>query len=248
MKVVGWWSGGITSAIACKLAVEKWNATLVYIETGSHHEDTIRFKKDCEKWYGKEIITLQSEKYSSHWDVIEKDKYINGPSGARCTLVLKRRIREEWERQNQIDAYVWGFEAGKKEENRAERIKLTQPGKQHLFPLIEEGLSKQDCINLVQEAGIEVPVMYKLGFTNNNCIGCVKGGMAYWNMIRKFFPEKFQEMAKLERKIGRSCLKAYFLDELPEDAGRGQPPLVTDCGASGEGCETSTSRQFFNRE
>jgi hypothetical protein len=90
--------------------------------------------------------------------------------------------------------------------------------------------------------------MYKLGFHNNNCIGCVKGGMSYWNMIRKHFPEEFDKMAKLERELGRSCLKKYFLDELPEDAGRGQPPLVQECGSTGEGCLTQLSQQWHNRE
>ena len=54
--VIGWWSGGITSAVACRLAIAKYpNVRLVYIETGSHHPDTMRFKADCEKWYGKKL-------------------------------------------------------------------------------------------------------------------------------------------------------------------------------------------------
>jgi len=47
--VISWWSVGITSAVACRLALEKYdNVKLVYIETGSHHEDTLRTdKKGC---------------------------------------------------------------------------------------------------------------------------------------------------------------------------------------------------------
>ena len=246
--IVCWWSGGITSAVACKKAIEKWDATPVYIETGSHHPDTLRFKVDCEKWYGKEIFTIQTSKYLDHFDVIDKDNYVNGPAGARCTLMLKRRVREVWEKTQDITGYVWGFESGAKEEGRADRIKTGQPKYQHFFPLIEEGLSKKDCIAIVQSVGIEIPMMYKLGFTNNNCVGCVKGGMAYWNLVRKHFPEQFDKMAKLERKVGRSCLSRYYLDELPLDAGRGTPPLVADCGATGEGCITSLSRDYYNRE
>jgi 3'-phosphoadenosine 5'-phosphosulfate sulfotransferase (PAPS reductase)/FAD synthetase len=244
--VVCWWSGGITSAVACLKAIEKWDASPVFIETGAHHPDTERFKKDCEKWYKREILTLQTPKYLDHFDVIEKTRYINGPAGARCTTELKRKVREEWEKTQNIKGYVWGFET--KEEHRATRIQTAQPSVEHYFPLLEEGLSKQDCIALVQRAGIEVPEMYKLGFNNNNCIGCVKGGMAYWNMIRKHFPDYFDKMAKLERKLGNSCLKQYFLDELPVNAGRGTKPLVQDCGATGEGCLTELSRQYFTRE
>ena len=243
-RIVCWWSGGITSAVACKLAVDKWGAIPVFIETGAHHPDTQRFKKDCEKWYGCEILQLQS-KFKDHFDVVQKLRYVNGPAGARCTGVLKRNVREKWEKTQNIDGYVWGFEFAKKELKRAERLKDTTPDYEHLFPLIEEKLTKPDCIKIVQDAGIEVPAMYKLGFHNNNCIGCVKGGMAYWNLVRKHFPEHFEKMAKLEREIGRSCIRKYFLDELPKDAGRGQPPLVRECGASGEGCTTTTSREYF---
>lgn len=244
MNTVCWWSGGITSAVACKLAIEKYKAIPVFIETGAHHEDTVRFKKDCEQWYGVEIIQLQS-KFKDHFDVIEKVRYVNGPAGARCTGVLKRNVREKWEKEHDIETYVWGFEYNQREMKRAERLFNTAPDYNHLFPLIEEKMTKQDCIDYVQKADIQVPMMYKLGFTNNNCIGCVKGGMAYWNKIREHFPEHFNKMAKLERDVGRSCLKKYFLDELPKDAGRGQPPLVTECGASGEGCTTQTSQEYF---
>ncbi len=41
-------------------------------------------------------------------------------------------------------------------------------------------------------------------------------------------------MAKLEREIGRSCLKdkkgRIFLDELHKDAGRGLKIIVPECG------------------
>jgi hypothetical protein len=222
---------------------------VVCIETGAHHPDTLRFKGDCEKWYGNSIETIQNEKgYLDHLDVIKKDRYINGPTGARCTMILKRRVREVWEKKQNITGYVWGFEFGPKEEVRAARIGVSIPAYQHYFPLIESQLTKPDCIRLVTEAGIEIPTMYKLGFQNNNCIGCVKGGMGYWNLVRINFPEVFDKMAKAEREVGRSCLRKYFLDELPPDAGRNEPPLVQDCGATGEGCITELSRQYYNRD
>lgn len=242
--IVCWWSGGITSAIACKLAIDEYGAIPVFIEIDSHHPDTQRFKRDCEKWYGVEILQIQSN-YKDQFETIERFKYVNGPAGARCTMMLKRKVREDWERDKPITAYVWGFEYAAAEIKRADRIDKTMPNYSHRFPLIDAELTKQNCIEIVTDAGIEIPEMYKLGFHNNNCVGCVKGGMAYWNKIRQHFPETFDRMAKMERQIGRSCLKKYFLDELPLDAGRGKPPLVTFCGATGEGCTTEESHNYF---
>jgi len=41
--------------------------------------------------------------------------------------------------------------------------------------LIDNDLSKENCLAIIDRAGIEIPMMYKLGYNNNNCIGCVKG-------------------------------------------------------------------------
>lgn len=71
--------------------------------------------------------------------------------------------------------------------------------------------------------------MYDLGYRNNNCIGCVKGGMGYWNKIRIDFPEVFERMAKLEREIGHSCINGIFLDELELGRGRMEDEIIPDC-------------------
>jgi 3'-phosphoadenosine 5'-phosphosulfate sulfotransferase (PAPS reductase)/FAD synthetase len=242
-EIVSWWSGGITSAVACFLVPE---ARPIFIETGSHHPDNLRFKTDCERWYGKTIETLQNTKYSNHFDVVKKTRFINGPRGARCTTELKKKVRIAWEKDKQDLTYVWGFEASTREEKRANQIIQTVPNARHLFPLLEQNIDKKQAIQMVLDAGIEIPAMYRLGFQNNNCIGCVKGGAAYWNLIRREFPEYFAKMAQLELEIGRSCLKKTLLCDLNPNAGRGKPPLVMDCGSVGEGCEIQTSIAYFN--
>jgi hypothetical protein len=90
----------------------------------------------------------------------------------------------------------------------------------HIFPLIDEHIDKNSAHAICERLGIARPKMYDLGYNNNNCIGCVKGGMGYWNKIRKDFPEVFEQRAKLERDIGHSILKECYLDELEENRGR----------------------------
>ena len=59
---------------------------------------------------------------------------------------------------------------------------------------------------------------------------CLKGGAGYWNKIREDFPDHFNRMADLERKIGRSCLKDDFLDQLDPNKGHAQKVVMPDCG------------------
>jgi hypothetical protein len=133
---------------------------------------------------------------------------------------LKIKVRKEWERKNLIgnEIYVWGYYS--EERHRAERLAKTMNHVPHIFPLIELGISRAECHQIVANLGIQRPRMYDLGYANNNCVGCVKAGMWYWNKIRKDFPQVFEERAKLEREIGHSCIKGVFLDELEPTRGR----------------------------
>ena len=101
-----------------------------------------------------------------------------------------------------------------------------------MFPLVDAGLTKQDCLNILMTAKIELPEMYKLGYKNNNCIGCVKGGKGYWNKIRVDFPDVFQRMAQQERKMNTKIFKDVYLDELPNNVGNYESELEMECGVT----------------
>ena len=85
---------------------------------------------------------------------------------------------------------------------------------------------------MLMQAGIDLPMMYKLGYKNNNCIGCVKGGKGYWNKIRVDFPEHFEQMCKQERKMNARVFKDVWLDELPPSAGNYKSEFEIECGVS----------------
>ena len=82
---------------------------------------------------------------------------------------------------------------------------------------------------MCERLGLKRPAMYDLGYNINNCIGCVKGGMGYWNKIRVDFPDIFESRSKLEREIGSSILKECYLDELAPNRGRMSDEILTDC-------------------
>ena len=232
---VCWISAGISSFMAGYLAgnVDEW----IYIDISDQHSDSLRFIKDCEKAIGKEIQILSSKEYRSVEDCVRVFGGFRNPANgfAPCTNWLKKRVRKEWEEQHkECDlTYVWGFDL--KEKNRAERTIEANPQAQHEFPLIDKQLSKEEVHGLFERTfDFDRPKMYELGYPNNNCIGCIKGGMGYWNHIRNDFPEVFESRAKLEREIGYSILKEsdgtpIYLDELQEDRGNLDIEVFPDC-------------------
>lgn len=241
-RIVCWWSAGITSAVATKLALEKYENSekeivIAYCDTGGEHSDNYRFLADCEKWYGKKITVLKNEKYDSIWDVFEKTRYLSGVRGARCTTEMKKNVRKVFENQEE-DLQIFGFDAS--EEVRIKKFCDNNFEVRLYLPLIEHGLKKNDCLKIVKKQGIDLPAMYKMGYKNNNCIGCVKGQMGYWNKIREDFPEVFERMSQLEQQIGAALCKTYagdgkrkrvFLKDLPKGAGRYESDLeAMTCG------------------
>ena len=226
--IISWFSCGAASAVATKIALQTYeNVVPYYIALGGEHEDNFRFLKDCEKWFEKKINIVEPVPYKSHWEVIEKKRMVNSIHGAACTSVLKINSRYKIEDEiKEWDGQIFGFDVTEKK--RAKRFSEQYPKSKAIFPLIDNMLSKEDCLALLVKAKIKLPRMYELGFWNNNCIGCVKGGKGYWSRIRHFFPDAFYRMAQLERNIGHSCLNGCFLDELPKNYPM-NAPIIPEC-------------------
>lgn len=208
--------------------IDKW----IYIDIEDQHPDSIRFIHDIEKALNIEIEIVRSSEYSSVEDCVRTfGGFKNAKNGfAPCTNWLKLRVRKEWEANHKGEplTYVWGFDADEK--HRADRVVEANPQANHEFPLIEKKLSKEDVHGLFERNfKIARPLMYELGYPNNNCIGCVKGGMGYWNKIRQDFPEVFERRAKLERFIGNSIFKDCYLDELDPQRGNMNTEIFPDC-------------------
>lgn len=224
--IVVWFSCGAASAVAAKLTIDKYGAgnTVLIVNNPvlEEHKDNLRFLSDVSKWVGQEIIIASNPNFPSNSakDVWEKRKYMSGNNGAPCTVELKKEARYQFERQNKIDFHVLGFTFD--EINRHERFIKYE--RENVIPvLIESQITKEQCFNILKEANIYLPVVYRLGYPNANCLGCVKASSpTYWNHVRKVNPEVFNDRSEQSRRIGARLVrykgKRIFLDELPEDA------------------------------
>jgi len=209
-RILSWFSCGAASAVATKLAIASNEPiTVAYCEVKEEHPDNKRFLNDCQEWFGQDIIILGNDKYDrSIYKVFEKTRFLVGPSGARCTLELKKQIRESFQQPN--DRHVFGYTV--EEQDRYDRF-IDANNDVDVWPiLIDAGLTKSDCIAMVERAGIELPIMYKLGYKNNNCMGCVKASSPeYWQKIKQDFPEMWNKMLQSEYMLNRAVCKIDML-------------------------------------
>lgn len=220
-RTVAWVSAGAASAVAAKLmSLEVPDLVLAYCETGAEHPDNERFLHECAHWIGRPIERLHSDRYWDTWEVWEGRRYLAGVDGALCTVEMKVMPRLAW--QQATDTHVFGYTADSGDVARAKRLRETYFELRIKTPLIDRGLTKEACLAMIQDAGIDLPPMYGLGFQNNNCIPCVKAtSPAYWALVRQHFPAEFERMAKLSRTLDvRLCRiddERRFIDEIPAD-------------------------------
>lgn len=234
-----WFSCGAASAVAAKKTVELYGSTCTVRVLNNpvleEDEDNRRFLADVEQWLGLPIEIVKAKNFpsGSAVEVWDKRKFMSGPNGAPCTFELKKRARQEWEKQNSVDWHVLGFTADEKK--RHDRFVLTE--RSNLIPvLIDAKITKADCYSILNGAGIALPRVYSMGYPNANCIGCVKAtSPTYWSHVRMMNPDVFEQRAKQSRELGARLVrykgKRIFLDELPEGAtGKPMKNMDIECG------------------
>ncbi len=202
-RLVMQFSCGAASAVAARLTVAEWRSDpskvdilVVNAFIQEEHEDNRRFLNDVAAWLGIggvpfPITVLRDEKFNASM----KNRFT-----APCSQHLKQDVLKSIAQPG--DVSVIGYTGDDRERERAVRLEEMFSGESFRFPLIEAGLTKSDCLAMVERAGIALPYMYRLGYRNANCIGCVKGGEGYWNKIRRDFPERFIQIADIQESLG----------------------------------------------
>lgn len=238
-RIVSWFSCGTASAVNTKLVLAEYGAThevvIARCIVPEEHQDNDRFAADCEVWFGRCILNLKSREYESCQDVWTDKRYMSGVAGSPCTVEMKKAVRWDFEREWRPDIQAFGYTSD--EQGRVDRFRKANPDVNIVSLLIDRGLDKEACHAIVERAGITLPMMYRLGFPNANCKGCVAAqSPRYWNRTRRLFPDVFQARAVLSRALGVRLVKLgggdrerVFLDELDPTLDDGDEGPASEC-------------------
>lgn len=226
-RVIVWVSAGIASAVAWKLAVNKYGkrAIGVYCDVSStEHPDNIPFLNLVAKWVGQPLIILKSDEFNSIDEVFEKRQYLAGTKGAPCTVQMKKIPRFKFQRADDIHIFGLSYDEPKRINDFVEK----NPDMILDWILRDNKVTKHDCMVMTSTAGLPTPTRYLQGYENNNCICCVKASsVQYWVMERRNNPEVFKRRCDQSRKFGARLVRyklpgmkkaeRIFLDQLPLD-------------------------------
>lgn len=160
-----WFSCGAASAMATKLTLQRYgnlcDVRVVNNPVMEEDEDNRRFLADVQSWIGVSIEDVRNVKYpnASAEEVWDRRGGMSFPHGAPCTQHLKKEARQQWEAINKPDWHVFGF--GAEERDRHNMFTLTE--RANVLPiLIDAGLTRQDCYEMVVNAGLRPPAFTSL--------------------------------------------------------------------------------------
>jgi 3'-phosphoadenosine 5'-phosphosulfate sulfotransferase (PAPS reductase)/FAD synthetase len=210
-RVVVGFSGGVTSAWCAGWALKnfpKEEVVLLWHDTKEEHPDTYRFLFEMARALDMPIHERSDGR--SVTEVFRDEGFLGNNQNAMCSRVLKREQGDMFIRGLQEQGFdvvmVFGFSGNEEQRVQRAAARGMKDGFSTRFPIAETGTSKQECADWCNAQGVRPSAMYEWA-DHANCIGCVKGGRAYWLAVAEHHPEVFEQRAQLEEEFGHSIIR-----------------------------------------
>lgn len=215
-------SGGVTSAWALGWALRcfpREEIVALFHDTKAEHPDTYRFLYEIAEAL-KMPVTERSDGRSVE-EVEDDEGAIANNRMAFCSRILKAEQRDRYFDELRAEGVteiinVLGFSALEWQRVQRATARAERDGFVSRFPIIEESVTKQQCADYCISLGVRPPSMYEWS-DHANCVGCRRGGKAYWLAVHANEPEAFERAAQREEGMGHTIIKATTLRELLRD-------------------------------
>lgn len=203
MKALVFFSGGISSYCAARLAVEKYGAestVLLFTDTKTEDEDLYRFIREASEKLGARLEWVSEGR--DVWQVFNDIRFIGNSRLDPCSRILKREPAHQWihEHAKPDTKMVFGFDEF--EVNRTHAVKRNYLPWECEFPLLDKVISYSEKRQMLIDDGLTIPRLYELGFAHNNCGGfCVKAGQAHFANLYRQMPQRYEYHAEKEQEL-----------------------------------------------
>jgi hypothetical protein len=211
-RIVVGFSGGVTSAWCAGWALRQYpreEVILLWHDTKEEHPDTYRFLQEMA--VALAIPITEDSDGRSVTQLFRDEHMLGNGQQTFCSRILKAERGAAFVASLKADGHdvvkVIGYSAS--EPRRVERMvgHCDREGITPRFPVIEDGITKQQCADWCScVMGVKPSQMYE-HFEHANCIGCVKGGRAYWLAVAEHYPAVFEQRALLEEEFGHTIIR-----------------------------------------
>lgn len=186
------------------------------------------------------------------WEVFKDVRWIGNSRIAQCSHKLKQDMSATYLKENFPDpeSAILYLGIDWTEEHRTKAPRRNWSPYEVRFPMCEEPLvDKNDVQKELEKIGIELPELYKLGFSHNNCGGfCVRAGQGHFaNLLKQkpelyaYHEEKEEEMRqflekdvtilkKQKKKVRYNLSLKELREQLQKDASKVDMTDIGGCG------------------
>lgn len=190
-------SGGVASAWVANWVKNNINGEVIYYfnDTRWEHPDLYRFLDDLKRVLKIEI-TEDSDGRTPE-QAFYDSKMLGSNRAPICSKILKAERLQNFVKPG--DTLYFGIDGS--EIHRAARITPIYDRLQckSVFPLIDNKVLRHETFKFIESLEIEIPQMYKDGFTHNNCSGgCVRAGEKQWASLLRVYPDVYAERERVE--------------------------------------------------
>lgn len=200
---------GVNSvALAVEAIKHSWRGYIVMADTGCEQPETlcyIQYFQEYLRPYGMEIIVMDA-RADRTWDKRASGKTLIEYCEARllipliarrwCTQYWKVLPMEKWQEAHGIaeDRVALGIAA----DERRRRPDM-------LRPLVDEGITREDCIQIIQAAGLDVP-------QKSGCYICPFQARHQWRALWERHPDLYARAEALEAEVTKKRHKNATFD------------------------------------
>lgn len=188
---------------------------IVFADTGGEHPETYSYVRVFADWirdHGGEFVEVR---YGDlYWDYYER-QLIPYRTLRRCTdkykiRPVRRYLRERVGRRKSARVRV---QLGISVDEARRAVPSDVAWAENRYPLIEKGLSRRDCVDIIVAHGLPVP-------PKSGCFYCPFQGKKAWNALRQDHPTLFEAAVHLEARAAASKPGVYLhgrhpLSDLP---------------------------------
>ena len=210
----------------CSEPVENIEMEYVFCDTKEELDETYEYLDILEAYIGKRIVRLSDDRGFQHWLQVYGN-YLPSPNMRWCTRMLKLKPFEEYVGDDLVYSYV-GIRADEDREGYISK----KPNIIPVFPLKEDGITRDDVFRILNESGAKLPKYYEWR-TRSGCYFCFFQRKAEWVGLMEHHPKLF-EKAKEYEKLNKTTGDMYTWSQGESLEDLAQPERVAEIKANHE--------------
>lgn len=199
-------SGGACSYIAAKRVIERHGregTVLLFADTLIEDPTLYEFLDAAAERLGVEVTRVSDGR--TPFEVFSDVRFLGNSRVDPCSRILKRDLLNNWRKEHcDPEVTVTHFGLDFNEPHRLKKVRnLHAPWKVEAY-LIDERpvVTKEDMLDEIKADGLTPCDLYVHGFKHANCGGgCIKSGIAQFELLLRVHPERFKVWEDAERMM-----------------------------------------------